>query len=123
MKGNHIFSFPGGDILAKMGAWWFVSYSYYIYVDRTHRNWYNVSTEATRRSVYNRSKEYHTYWLTEVLEMERLEVHGNGGNLSADEIKRMAKEILSVVSGDGGISAIEDMLNKLKAQYDVLKNS
>ncbi len=121
MKGNHVFSFSGGDMLAKMGAWWFVSYSYYLHVDRTHLCWRRVQTEATRRAVYNKSREYHTYWLREVLYMERLDVHGNTGNLSSEEIKRMAERVLSVVSKDGGISEMEAMLAKLKREHERLK--
>jgi hypothetical protein len=121
MKSNHTFSFVGGDMLAKMGAWWFVSYSYYIYVDRTHFNWKRTQTEATRRSVYNRTKEYHVYWLSEVLFMERLDVHGNAGNLKSAEIKSMAQKILSVVSKDNGVSEMQAILDKLKADYERIK--
>ena len=92
---NHIFSFAGGDMLAKMGAWWFVSYSYYLHKDRTHRNWSFVKTEATRRSVFNRTKEYHVYWLAEVLHMERLDVQGNAGKKD-NKIKGLG--LLDVVS-------------------------
>ena len=118
---NHIFSFAGGDMLAKMGAWWFVSYSYYLHKDRTHRNWSFVKTEATRRSVFNRTKEYHVYWLAEVLHMERLDVQGNAGNLSGNEIKRMAEELLGNLSKDNGVSEMQAVLNKLQADYERAK--
>ncbi len=121
-KSNHIFSFAGGEILAQIGAWWFVSYSYYKYVDRNHLNWSYVKTESSRRNKYEKSTEYHTYWLTEVLSMERLDVHGNSGNLTSKQIKEMAKKILDVVSSDGGQSAIQEIIDKLQAQYDYLKN-
>lgn len=118
---NHIFSFAGGDMLAKMGAWWFVSYSYYLHKDRTHRNWSFVKTEATRRSVFNRTKEYHVYWLAEVLHMERLDVQGNAGNLSGNEIKRMAEELLDILSKDKGITEMQAVLDKLQADYEKAK--
>ena len=121
MKANHIFSFYGGELLAKMGAWWFVSYSYYLYVDRTHRNWETVKTASSRRSVYNRSEEYHVYWLTEVLDMQNLDVHGNTGRLTSGEIKRMAQKILSILSKDNGISEIEANLEKLKSRLQRMK--
>ena len=104
MGNSHNFSFVGGDLLARMGAWWFVSYSYYIYVDRTHMAWSKVNTDASRRYVYNNSKEYHVYWLREVLFMEKLDAHGNSGNLSSVQIKEMAEKILSIVSKDNGLS-------------------
>ena len=120
-KSTHIFSFVGGDMLARMSAWWFVSYSYYLYKDRTHLNWSCAKTEATRRSVYNRTKEYHVYWLTEVLYMERLDVHGNAGNLSGQEIKRMAEELLGILSKDRGITEMQAVLDKLQADYERVK--
>ena len=118
---NHIFSFVGGDMLAKMGAWWFVSYSYYLHKDKTHRNWSFVKTEATRRSVFNRSKEYHVYWLVEVLHMERLDAQGNSGNLNAREIKRMAEELLNMLSKDKGETELQAILDKLKDDYERIK--
>lgn len=122
MNNNHIFSFVGGDLLAKMGAWWFVSYSYYLHVDRTHLAWSKVKTEATRRYVYGRSKEYHVYWLSEVLFMERLDLHGNAGNLSSAQIKSMAEKILSIVSKDNGVSEMQAVLDDLKAKCERLKS-
>ena len=123
MSNNHIFSFAGGEMLARMGAWWFVSYSYYLYVDKTHLNWRSVKSEAARRSVYNRTKEYHVYWLTEVLDMERLDIHGNAGKLSSFEIKEMAEKLLQVLSKDNGVSEMAAMLEKLKRDYERMKES
>lgn len=123
MKNGHVFSFAGGELLAKMAAWWFVSYSYYLYVDRTHRKWETVTTEATRRSVYGRSKEYHTYWLGEIEFMERLDVHGNTAGLTSSEIKSMARKVLSVVSRDGGVGEMKAMLCRLEAEYERMKKA
>ena len=94
---------------------------YYLHKDRTHRNWSFVKTEATRRSVFNRTKEYHVYWLAEVLHMERLDVQGNAGNLSGNEIKRMAEELLDILSKDKGITEMQAVLDKLQADYERAK--
>ena len=118
MNKNHIFSFAGGEELAKMGAWWFVSYSYYLYIDRTHLAWSSVSTENTRRSVYKRTRKYHAYWLCEVQDMERLDVHGNTAGISSGEIKSMATKVLAVISKDNGKSEIEAILNELIEKRD-----
>ena len=120
MNKNHIFSFAGGEELAKMGAWWFVSYSYYLYVDRSHLDWRSVGTENTRRTVYNRTRKYHAYWLCEVEDMERLDVHGNSAGLPSEKIKSMASKVLSVISKDNGKSEIEAILNELIEKRDGL---
>ena len=122
-KTNHIFSFPGGDMLAQMTAWWFVSYTYYLRKDRTHFNWRAVKSESTRRAVYNKTREYHVYWLTEVLDMQNLDVHGNSGNLTSGEVKKMAKELLDTLSKDGGATEIQRLIDRLQAQYDRVKQS
>jgi hypothetical protein len=53
--------------------------------------------------------------------MERLDVHGNAGNLKSAEIKSMAQKILSVVSKDNGVSEMQAILDKLKADYERIK--
>lgn len=50
MGKGHFFNFIGGDILSKMGASWFVSYSYYLHVDKKHENWNKCETVAMRQS-------------------------------------------------------------------------
>ena len=115
---NHIFSFPGGDILAGIAAWWFVSYSYYLYIDRAHFNWQKVGTVSQRMGKYHASKKYHVYWLTEVLDMKNLDVHKNKGGLTSHQIKCMARELLSRLSKDGGISEIEALLEDTKAELE-----
>jgi uncharacterized protein YutD len=66
---GHCFNFKGGDKLSKMGASWFVSYSYYLYINKSHINWQNVSTCQLRIKVFNKTKNYHQYWLRKILEM------------------------------------------------------
>lgn len=90
----HNFSFPGGEILARIGASWFVSYAYYQKIDATHLNWNRVSTTRTRISYYQSGSPYHVTWLNEVLGMNPANLNKNTIGLDAQQIKRMAQEIL-----------------------------
>ena len=96
---HNSFSFDGGEILGKMGASWFVSYAYYNYIDKSHMNWNSTATAATRISKYNRSKQYHMLWLTEVLSMNPLNLNKNQIGLRSDQIKEMASQILNSRKG------------------------
>ena len=118
---NHVFNFKGGDMLARMAAWWFVSYSYYLHIDPFHENWRNVNTVTTRKSVYNKTKEYHIYWLNEVLNMNQLDKQGNAGNLRGCEIKRMAEELLRVLNKNDRVAELRAMLAKAKEKLEKLK--
>ncbi|MBO4308939.1 MAG: hypothetical protein J5885_03825 [Clostridia bacterium] len=97
---NHNFSFAGGELLSKMGASWFVSYSYHEKIDPTELNWQNVSPKSiqSRRSVFKRSTSYHHFWLNQVLKMEdtNIEKPQNKVGLSANEVKKMAKKLLPI---------------------------
>ena len=90
----HPFNFDGGEELSHMGATWFVSFAYYTYVDRTHSTWERVKTSASRRSIFNRTREYHEYWLNQVLAMENSRLNTNSLGINGVETKRMAREIL-----------------------------
>ena len=92
---SHAFNFDGGEYLTAIGATWFVSYSYYNYVDSSHENWKRVSTFKNRQATYRNTKQYHIFWLQKVLEMNPDQLNKNTINLSADTIKQMAKEILA----------------------------
>ena len=91
---SHAFNFNGGDKLSKMGASRFVSYSFYLYNDKSHKNWQNVSTYQSRISVFNKTKNYHQYWLRKVLEMNDKRLNTNKIGLDAAETKRLAKKLL-----------------------------
>lgn len=91
---THNFSFAGGDILADMGASWFVSYAYYEKIDRNHKNWDKVSTSGMRASKYEKGRAYHQLWLREVLNMNPLNLNKNTIGLDAFQIKEMARKIL-----------------------------
>ena len=92
---THDFSFDGGDILSKMGASWFVSYSYYKYIDNNHTNWSRVSTSQSRISKFNTSKSYHKYWLNQVITMNPANLSKNTIGISAIQTKSMARELLA----------------------------
>ncbi|MCL2675966.1 MAG: hypothetical protein FWE84_05225 [Firmicutes bacterium] len=92
---RHTFSFDGGEELTTMGAGWFVSYSYYQHLDRTHRNWNRISTAASRSSVYHRTTNMHNYWLQQVLYMNDDNLNKNTLGLSSSSIKEMAKKLLA----------------------------
>ncbi|MDR2926282.1 MAG: hypothetical protein LBU76_10125 [Azoarcus sp.] len=66
---RHEFNFEGGEYLAKIGASWFVSYFYYIFADKTHTNWLKIKTVDLRIGIYNKTKKYHKFWLTQVENM------------------------------------------------------
>lgn len=118
---NHDFSFVGGDMLAKMGAWWFVSYLYYLHIDKNNLSWCKSKSASSRQSVFEASREFHVYWLTEVLEMERLDYQKNAGNVSGCETKRMAKELLAVLSNDNGATEMQNIINQLKAKLEIVR--
>jgi hypothetical protein len=92
---THSFSFEGGDILATIGATWFVSYAYYKHIDRTHKNWERVKTSVSRASTFSRSAKYHRYWLGEVLKMNDENLKKNTIGITPSATKKMASELLS----------------------------
>jgi hypothetical protein len=91
---SHNYNFDGGEILAKIGASWFVSYAYFERINRAHMNWSHVSTAGVRMSKYRSGRIYHKKWLQEVLIMAPVNLEKNTLGLSADRIKEMAQEIL-----------------------------
>ena len=94
VKSNHTFNFDGGEILSQMGATWFVSYTYYLCIDERHKNWDKTKSLNTRIYNYNKSENYHNYWLEQVLKMNDAKLNTNKLNLRAHEIKEMARRIL-----------------------------
>ena len=92
---GHDFNFDGGDELSKIGASWFVSYSFYIYKDKSHMNWKRIKTSTYRIGVFNRTKNYHEFWLEKILEMNNLKLKTNKLSLDAEKVKEMAKILLT----------------------------
>ena len=91
---RHIYTFDGGDYLSTMGASWFVSYLYYCRIDNSHMNWKNISTANLRISNFNKTNNYHTYWLQQILVMNDHNLNKNKIGLNAINIKNMVKELL-----------------------------
>jgi len=91
---RHCFNFDGGCDLTTMGANWFVSYSYYLYKDKSHINWKNISTYDTRISVFKRTKNFHKFWLQQILIMNDKRLNTNKIGLKAKETKEMARILL-----------------------------
>lgn len=95
---RHCFSFAGGEELTTIGASWFVSYFYYLKIDKNHKNWDRVSTAKNRISTFNRTKYYHKSWLTEICNMEGSRLEKNTIGLSSFEVKDMAEKILAKIT-------------------------
>lgn len=95
---SHCFNFEGGEYLTAMGASWFVSYKYYEIVDNCHENWKLVNTYNNRIRVFSNSYEFHVFWLHEILKMNDKKLNTNKIKLRANEIKQMARSILSKIS-------------------------
>ena len=95
---GHEFNFDGSEYLAKIGATWFVSYYYFKHQDKNHLNWENITTTRFRISVYNNNKNYHKYWMEQVLNMNDKLLNTNEIGLDASETKRMARELLATVT-------------------------
>ncbi len=66
---NHSFNFDGGDKLQIMGASWFTSYSWYLFFDKNHDNFKNVSSWQNRIITYNETRNYHKFWLEQIVTM------------------------------------------------------
>jgi hypothetical protein len=96
---GHPFNFAGGEDLATMGASWFVSYHYHGTIDPSHENWRTVPTYKNRISVFNRTKEYHLFWLEQVLNMNDDNLEKNEIGLTGSQIKQMARALLAPSPG------------------------
>ncbi len=90
---RHNFNFEGGDLLHSMGASWFVSYSYYLYVNKEHTNWQDVG-HRSRVSVFSNSGKYHRFFLMKISEMNEKNLDKNMLGLKGLKIKQMANELL-----------------------------
>ncbi len=95
---RHPFFFNGGEELTTMGATWFVSYSWYDHIDKSHKNWRNVSTFNNRISVYRRTISYHSYWLNQIIKMKLCNLEKNTIGLKGSQIIEMANTLLKKIS-------------------------
>lgn len=94
MRQKHSFNFNGGNTLSKIGASWFVSYSYYLLVDMHHLNWNYCNTVKMRKSFFSSSHKYHSYWLKQVLQMNPAKLTSNLLCLKGEEVINMANKII-----------------------------
>ena len=94
MNKQHNYNFDGGDILTQMGASWFVSFKYYLEIDRKHENWCNCKSVETRKSNFENSYEFHDYWLKQILKMSEARLSKNKLGLSGRDVIKMATVIL-----------------------------
>lgn len=90
---RHTFSFDGGDKLTTIGATFFVSYLYHLYVDTTHRNWASIQTQRSRISTINNSETYYRAWLSHIQNMSDSNLNRNTLGLDGPVIKQMALAI------------------------------
>ena len=94
MRSTHLYNIEGGEYLTTLGSSWFVSYSYYLKFDSTHKNWSRVKTVETRAYAYKVSTKYHKLWLEKILNMEDSRLNQNSISLDAKTVKEMAKKLL-----------------------------
>lgn len=92
-SGRHEFSFEGGSYITTIGATFFVSYLYHLYVNSTHTNWASIKTKQSRISVINRSKNYHRVWLNRICNMSEARLTRNTLGLDGASVKKMALAI------------------------------
>jgi hypothetical protein len=90
---RHTYNFEGGEELTTISASWFVSYSYY-QRNNTHINWQETPDYANRISVFNRTGDFHQFWLQQVLEMNDNRLGTNEIGLTGPQVKQMARELL-----------------------------
>jgi hypothetical protein len=94
MAKSHNFNFDGGEHLTKIGATWFVSYSFYLQ-NKEHINWKKSKTHKNRINVFNRTKSYHKFWLQQIVDMDNDRLNTNKLDLYAEQVKQMAKTLLN----------------------------
>lgn len=90
------YPFDHNDYLTRMGASWFVSYSYYKYIDKYHNNWNKLKKNKVdfNIKIFNESKKYHYNFLKDIVKNVGCSVGKNKIGLSSDEVKEMAKKLL-----------------------------
>jgi hypothetical protein len=94
MAKKHNFNFKGGEHLTKIGATWFVSYSFHLQ-NNEHMNWEKSKTHRGRISKFNRTKNYHKFWLEQIYTMNDEKLNINKLELKAIQIKSMVAMLLN----------------------------
>lgn len=100
MDKSHTFNFDGGEVLTRIGASWFISYSYYNFIDNQHNNWQNILTAQDRIKRYNNSQKYHLFWLLKISKMNVKQLNRNDIELSGKEVIEMANKIIKFLNID-----------------------
>ena len=107
-KRRDTFTFEGGEQLTSIGAAFFVSYSYYLHVDPTHRPWESIKTKTTRVSTINSCSQYHLAWLECVGQMSDTKLSKNTLGLDGGKVKAMARAILEVRQPPNARSSLDN---------------
>lgn len=89
---GHSFNFDGGEYLTHMGASWFISYSYFYLIDRTHDNWRRRKSRP--KDLYWQTTEYHLFWLQQIVDMDETKLSTNTIGLTGKQVKEMAFKVL-----------------------------
>ncbi|MBR3810119.1 MAG: hypothetical protein IKK46_07420 [Clostridia bacterium] len=91
------FNFAGGKELTGIGASWFVSYMYYLKVDKAHLNWQNISNPMTRASKCANNSRYHKVWIDKIADMNPNRLKRNNLGLTGNDIISMANILLPLM--------------------------
>ena len=94
---QHSFSFEYGDILSKIGATWYTSYSYCKHCDPCHESFKKVKTWQSRASQYKSNIKLEKYFIMQIATMSAEKLSTNTLGLNGIEVLRMAREVLTVL--------------------------
>ena len=125
MSKSHPFNFDGGEELSQMGATWFVSYAYFCHIDQKHFNWTKIKTVDLRKSIYETTKQYHKFWLLQILLMEESRLNTNKIEINAIETKKMAKQLLTKMAcniSNGNLEVKNSNINTREKGIERMKN-
>ena len=86
--------------LDRMGKSWFVSYLYFLKIDRHHLNWKNVQSLKSLRSRISRFKQtemWHKMYLNKIIKSNPNSLGTNNLGLSGEEIIVMSNELIKLI--------------------------
>ena len=72
--------------IKSVGASFFISYSYYKNIDRTHSNWEQTATKEKRISTIDNHTEYHKEWILQIVSMNESQLDKKKLGLSGSKI-------------------------------------
>lgn len=95
------FKCNGGEIFSNVGASFFISYLYYLKVDKNHKAWDNLeskNSKSHRISLIEQSSIYYKDWIDYVTNvMIPSQLNKNEIGLSDIEVVDMAKKLVPYV--------------------------